>query len=329
MLEKVTTFEAAEVNNEPLIIDRDAKGQFYYYDVKGFNFKVFNEQGKVVRSIGGTGAGPGEFRMARNLLVGADQSLHVIDVSLSRHSVFSPEGKFVRSNPIPPSIGGPGRAAIVLPSNHFVISAEFNARNSAGYALQVVDEKGTRLKMLDEVSYDKSKRWRLRRHLFPRKSGEFWVANQYTFTIDLYSRELENVGSFTRTADWLEPSSEESLEPPSIGLYDKRPEPLLAGIWEDPDGVLWLQLLVPDPNWKAGPSAVQATQQKVSIAQLEDRPRYDTVIEAIDVKTRGVLARLRLKGMVGKPFSTGFVAKYAENSSGEPSVTISRFRLKR
>ena len=56
----------------------------------------FDSSGHHVRTVGGQGAGPGEFRSPESLLRCGGDSLFVVDRSLGRISVFAPDGEYIR-----------------------------------------------------------------------------------------------------------------------------------------------------------------------------------------------------------------------------------------
>jgi len=56
----------------------------------------FDSHGHHVRTVGGQGEGPGEFRSPESLLRCAGDSLFVVDRRLGRISVFAPDGEYIR-----------------------------------------------------------------------------------------------------------------------------------------------------------------------------------------------------------------------------------------
>jgi hypothetical protein len=55
-------------------------------------------------SVGGRGEGPGEFRFPGHLSRSVGDTLHVLDLSSDRESIFAPDGSFVRVEPAPWSV---------------------------------------------------------------------------------------------------------------------------------------------------------------------------------------------------------------------------------
>ncbi len=75
----------------------DATGYAYIADDSDMAIKVFDPQGKYVRSIGRKGSGPGEFEAIANMTFLPDGRLLVTDYQQRRTSFFSPEGQFLSS----------------------------------------------------------------------------------------------------------------------------------------------------------------------------------------------------------------------------------------
>lgn len=73
----------------------DAAGRLYVADDQPTVIKVFDRDGRFVRTIGREGEGPGEYRTV--ILAVHDSSLVVFDPRLARLSVFDTSGRFVRS----------------------------------------------------------------------------------------------------------------------------------------------------------------------------------------------------------------------------------------
>lgn len=328
LIEKGARLESAEISNEPFVLARDNVGNIFYYAIKERHIKVFAPSGMLVGKISREGGGPGETRMVRNIIVAEDQSLHVIDGVLSRRSVFDRAGNFLRSNPIPLSLGGMGRPAILLKDGRLVISAVLRDAASAGFALQVVDGRGLRTALLDEATYSNEHQWLLARKLAPSRDGGFWVANTHKLQIDRYNRALTRTGQWTRDAEWLVPTREGS-EGPSDGVHDRPPTSLISHIWEDAEGVLWVHFLVASPDWRPGPTVAQASKQKIDFLSLVQRPRYDSVLEAIDPQSMKVISRVRTLAFPEWPIGNGYYADFDDSSGGEPLMTIIHVHLKR
>ncbi len=77
-------------------VDVDASGNIYIADAAAYAVVMVDSEGKLVRTIGREGQGPGEFQSLSALRVLAGDRLAVYDRSNRRLSLFGPEGGLVR-----------------------------------------------------------------------------------------------------------------------------------------------------------------------------------------------------------------------------------------
>ena len=80
---------------DPGSIAVDAAGRIYLVDTKPTVIKVYTQDGKLVRTIGREGEGPGEFRIGFIAVRGEHLVLH--DPRIGRTSVYDTAGNFIRS----------------------------------------------------------------------------------------------------------------------------------------------------------------------------------------------------------------------------------------
>lgn len=77
-------------------VTADGAGNLYVLDNGNHRVQVFDPSGRHLRSIGGEGEGPGEFKMPARLSVTNDGTCAVFDMANQRVSIFDPEGKLLR-----------------------------------------------------------------------------------------------------------------------------------------------------------------------------------------------------------------------------------------
>ena len=77
-------------------VELDAYGRIYVLDRMAKEVRVFGQDGSFIRAFGGAGEGPGEFQDPFGLAWSADGNLWVVDVRLSRYSVFDTSGAHLR-----------------------------------------------------------------------------------------------------------------------------------------------------------------------------------------------------------------------------------------
>jgi hypothetical protein len=75
-----------------ILVQADDAGHIYVADVQAGEVRVFDAAGRHLRTIGGPGHGPGEFRRISGMDWGPDGRLRVMDGELARLSVFDRDG---------------------------------------------------------------------------------------------------------------------------------------------------------------------------------------------------------------------------------------------
>lgn len=330
VFDSVVTLEGAYIGASVAGILRHSSGSFYLADGGDGLLKAYASDGRFLQEIGRHGGGPGEYEAIRNLMLAPDGSIRVLDGVLGRLSAFSPNGDFLGSTQVPVA-AGMGRPAVLLTDGRLVVNYTTPATIAdAGYALTTIDHEGNATRSFDEEVFDPQRRWLQWRLLWLRSTGQLLVARPFTFTIDVYDSDLTRIAAIQRVADWI--PLRDPDEVPSDGTFDKPFTPQLFAIWEDERGLLWLYIALPSPLWKPGPPMQQIIRGEGldpdTYRTLGARPRAETIIEVVDLEARQLLARMRVDVRVGAPFGRGYFALSAEDSVGEPSLRVSRVRLK-
>ncbi|HEX2209719.1 MAG TPA: 6-bladed beta-propeller [Longimicrobium sp.] len=82
----------ADVFAMPAALEVDALGRLYVLDAQASQVRVFGPDGRHVRSFGGQGAGPGEFKQPMGMTFAPDGGLWVVDPGNGRFAVFDTAG---------------------------------------------------------------------------------------------------------------------------------------------------------------------------------------------------------------------------------------------
>jgi len=101
-------------------IDQDSKGNIYVLDYMYCQIKVFNNEGKYLKTIGRKGSGPGEFRTAWKIFIDEKDYLYTTDLNLRRLTVFNQEGVYDTSYTFPKT-GSTVREFFVDQNSNFIL----------------------------------------------------------------------------------------------------------------------------------------------------------------------------------------------------------------
>jgi hypothetical protein len=107
----------------------------------GSQAHVLSESGRLVRTVGRTGSGPGEYRVLSGACVSAADSIRLFDATLQRISVLDPAGTYVRSIDV-------ARTGVLYPGACFrdgralLLRTDLNAERQLEIALRIVDRDG-------------------------------------------------------------------------------------------------------------------------------------------------------------------------------------------
>lgn len=75
----------------------DSRDNIYILDYMTQDIHVFDAEGGFLRTLGGQGDGPGEFRDALGPAISRGDTLWVADQRAPRYSIFAPDGTFIRT----------------------------------------------------------------------------------------------------------------------------------------------------------------------------------------------------------------------------------------
>ncbi|MDD2889754.1 MAG: 6-bladed beta-propeller [bacterium] len=75
----------------------DSQGRFAITDMCGKQFLIFNQDGKLIKTIGKAGVKPGEFQLPNAITKDEKGNFYITDHAVRRLSAFSPDGKLTNS----------------------------------------------------------------------------------------------------------------------------------------------------------------------------------------------------------------------------------------
>jgi hypothetical protein len=297
----------------------DSRGRFYVVDLVRSTIAVFGADGRLLRTIGQSGSGPGEFRVISRLLVTPGDSLHVFDMALQRETVLSPEYATVRQRSLP----GVSMPARLLSNGDLVVNLVSGAPDLAGLPLHVIDSTGTIIRSFgsDNPIYRAGFPGVLERSLAVDGHDRVYAARNQEYVIELWNtRTGDKVREYARDAPWFQswvtrdPLS--SGNPPHPGLFD--------GLYRSRrDGLLWVLIQVADTGFRR--AIVPGKMHELTVA--DDNQFWDTIVEVLDPIAARVLTRQRFDDMSTTMFGDHLVFTRGDGSDGQPEIRVWKLRV--
>jgi len=271
--------------------------------------------------IGRQGDGPGELQVVSGAWLEGSE-VHVYDNRQQRESVFDSAGNYLRSYPWAFGPKNSVGSRWPLPDGGLLISATVRSREAAGNPLHVLNANrelvrsfGADTAMLLPGLIDLA-----RRAVSKASDGAIWVGRINEYRIEKWSISGEHLQTMDRQVSWF--PRWQSVE--TTDYMAAAPPPRLVAILEDPSsGLLWTMTVLADSRYRPT-KRVGDAETPVVVSELDDF--FDTVIEAIDIRTSTVLATRRFDEILGVA-GQAIVASQYELEDGTIRVRLSRLVL--
>lgn len=309
------------IENENSWVVRDARGRFYVVHAYATSIKVYDSNGTFLRLIGRKGGGPGEFEGIAGVYVTEGDTIRVLDYTLSRQSVFSPDHSFVRSTQLAMA---PQMHSVVLNDGQTIVNINSRSPGLIGFPLHALGSNGRILASFGSETgiFRPDIPGLTRRVLATHTQNEIWVAHERSYQIERWNLPGgKMVARFERDVSWF-PNGEVPRSRPWNGIVDP-PDPTLIRIRESADGLLWVQASVADRRWKS-----VVTPTTPGHFGVTDFDRYvDHIIEIIDWRNERVVASLRFDNNPGYPIADGIFAGLVTERDDRVTIPIYKATL--
>lgn len=303
---------------------RDAHGRFYVVTPETGSEApfVFDANGAFVRRLGRGGDGPGEYRSASVVLVGAGDTIHVID-QIGRITALDPSSfDVVHTTRLSFS---PDWSALRFANGTYVINGSARDPDKIGFPLHRVSVEGNIIRSFgdDDPFLRPGETHRLIRWLAKSGGGRLWsVPFTHEYAIELWDTTRVRVARLERDVDWFKPYDQYWL--PTL---DRAPAPRIMGIWQDARGYVWTIVHVGRPQWRRGLGTGIRLEGQMAYPITDEQRVYDTVVEVIDPAAGVVVASQRLPETIDLVVQPNLVAAVREAPSGWLYLEILTVRL--
>jgi hypothetical protein len=322
--------EPGALSNPPHDILVDGRGRFYllasHYGVE--RPVVYSHDGRFLTALGGIGDGPGEFRMPGALIVGAGDTVIILDSPTKRMSVFSPSYEFIRAVPLSGRLESAPGVAVLLGDGRIATNMDIRIRrDSSGSSLQIVNPDGTIAHRFGDDSIP-IRRWidsgRRMRSLGSSRFG-FWSATLlFEYRLERWDSAGNRTRLIRRQPPWFQPYDTTTIASP-----EHPPHPALVAVMEDGEGRVWTVSLVADSQWVEGLSKEPVRGEGGTIYYRTEDPEAarDTYLEILDPVSGRLLVSRRFDGLYDYLINDSLIGRRVYDENGVPAVEIYRVTL--
>jgi hypothetical protein len=300
---------------------RDSRGRFYTFNAARDRLLAFDSAGRQQAAFGRTGQGPGELvNRGGVLFVGPADSLHVFQTG--RHSVFAPSRDFIRMAPMP---GAPFGVAV---NQSGEVAYSSGSVDSAGrlVPVRIVSGNGTPKAAIGTSPAPPTRCALCRvRVIGQATGGAFWIAPRDQYSLERWSSSgLREARIEVAQSPWFRPWSAAADSGRGSTVTTR------ASITQtcENNGVLWVRANAPNSG-EEGKTRPRPTtlRDRGSTTDTARRLPFATVIEAIDVASRTLLASVRFDGRNIGLIPCGYTFERRVLLDGVVVVDVSRLEI--
>jgi hypothetical protein len=307
-----------------LSLSRDSRGRYHATSVRIVPgvMQLLDSTGRRIGKYGnGEGRGPGEGSwLIAPWSFGPGDTAYVYDSVLRRFNVWSPDLKFMRSF-IPP---GAPISALTVGYDRMIIAADVPSREHAGWPLHIIrNDNGAIVRSFgaEQPAYRSDAPYLNRRLLAFSGPNRIWSGRVTEYTIEEWDLDGRLLRTLRRDASWFRP-------------HDGRgrgPKPFVQSLWTDQDGLLWVMLMIPDPNYEQNYSKLRDPGDGMGpyIQPADNHGLMDVMIEVIDPTAGRVVAARQFPDYMKSHGNGAPIQVYREDAEGNPQFEVYRARLKR
>lgn len=240
-------------------------------------FKVFDDDGRFVRAVGGRGDGPGEFAVVTGVDV-VDGQIVALDPVKRLWQFFGLDGEFVDQR----AFGFPGALFVPVGGQRVVVAAMDRRPDYVGYPLHVVDlAEGTpslHFGAEDPARWKATDPWARHAVAGPgSRAGTVWGGKAGLPTAKEWSADGELLRSIEGELDWF-PRLDHEPDPPG---------PVIGELIADRVDRLWMRTTVPDERARA----VAADAGRMEVRDTDGTKVYDIRLDGFDLGRQCHLGR--------------------------------------
>ncbi len=283
---------------------RDSRGRYWVVtQQRMYELLLFDPEGKFVRAVGRQGSGPGEYQGVTAVALGAGDTLNVFDHVLRRWTVVAPTAEVVSTWSLPVSVAWD---AVAVGRGMVALNVNPEPRPPSA-PLVLVDSSGIRKAFGGDAGIvrGQDRPYLAWRKLSPSRDGGLWSIPVTEFRLEEWTFAGKKLREMVRKAPPFErwPTDDQESAPANM------PRPSVVALRQDGDGLLWVLLRVPDPQWDEKVAHVGTPEGRARVP-IDPSKVYRTILEVIDPQSRSLIVsqhlEVDLRGFVDAGIGYGF-----------------------
>jgi hypothetical protein len=291
----------------------DSRGRFYIGSGSGGAVLVFGPDGRLMRSFGKPGQGPGEFANVSEIFIGKNDTIFVLGGGVIH--VVSPEYEHIRQ--YPNGGGGGGFSGTMLVDGRML-------RERQGHKFALVDSIGELLPPVQLRDIDTTECSDCERSYREGSTpGTIWSAPQNQYRVEQHDLTGKLLQRIIREVEWF-PSW---FDGPGVQGNDDMiaffTRPRLLGVRQGSDGIVWSHIMVLE-----NAELLKGTDVEEPRGMAKVLASMITRVEGIDPARKKVVASSRFENVVF-PLTGDISAQLIADASGDWAWKILRFSEKK
>jgi hypothetical protein len=290
------------------VVSSETPGEIHAYD----------RRGRLVRTLGRLGDGPGEFRYIRSM-AGTPDTLWVADQGNNRLTVIGPDLEVARTENLPmrPIHIAP------LPDGDVLVNADIRTQELVGFPLHQI-RNGRIIRSFgyhgSAVRFDMSSYPGWRRIAVAEQS--IWVMHVDRYTLEEWSFEGQLLRAFRHEPDWLRTPAG-----PVRGYSpDSKPPTTARGLHVVSPGVVIAAFAVARDDFAAGLRFRRSADHGSYVIDRIDRV-FEARVEVIDVGDGSVVTSSRWEGFPLGFVRPGVLALLHSHEDGSYSIAVTQLQF--
>jgi hypothetical protein len=250
-------------------------------------------------------------------------SVLVLQPASGRGSLFSLDGAFIREVRLPAPFV---RAVVVRWPDSVLVVGMLGDRERFGWPLHLTSFRENRASISASGGAPRNGEFNVADWIdLAVTDTQPWWTIQRPYILSEYGPHLQHRRSLARSPSWW---TEDRANPVGIP-HQQPPHPGINAVAIDSEGLLWVFLRVPGPDWRTAWAEVPVGATEIPTARVRYHKLFVTLVEVIDPIAERVLTRATLDHFVIAALPGRRAVSYIDAAGAAPQVHILQFSLTR